>query len=94
MLNIEKNFQIDKFCGIQQNSIEWLKAFETECERNKVSSVIFKIQIMNFFLEANAKDWYRNNKIKIHDNNWSKWTLSFKLVYAKNGWAEIKYAYK
>ena len=94
MLNIEKNFNINKFNGIQQNAIEWLKSFETECKRHKVSNDNLKIQIMSFFLEANAKDWYRNNQIKIHDNNWSKWTHSFKLVYAKKGWTEINYAYK
>ena len=64
MLNVEKIFNIDKFYGIQQNAIERLKSFETECERHKVSTDILKIQIMSFCLEANAKDWYRNNKIK------------------------------
>ena len=94
LLDIEKKFNLNKFYGIQQNAAEWLKFFEIECERHKIYDSIMKIQIIRFFLEGNSKEWYRSNLKKISDNDWSKWTKSFLLIYAKRGWAEVRYAYK
>lgn len=91
--DIEKKFILEKFNGKQQNAKEWLTNFEKECERHNITDNNKKVQILRFFIQGSAQEWYSSNLKKLSLDDWNAWSASFLMVYATKGWSEVRFAY-
>ncbi|XP_073994519.1 uncharacterized protein [Rhodnius prolixus] len=89
---VERKFILGKF-EKKLNATEWFAKFEAECSRHKVSQDSKIIEVLRFFLEGSAKDWYEANFRKIGLTNWSEWKKSFMNVFVDKGWSMVRRAY-
>lgn len=91
LFNVEKKFTLEKFNGTQ-NSKEWIVKFEKECERYNIKESSKMIEVMKFFLDGSAVDWYYANHHKLKVHEYQQWRKSLLLVYADKGWTTVRQA--
>lgn len=89
---VEKKFILEKF-DKKQNCMKWLERYESECVRHNVTSITKMIEILRFFVDGPAKDWYETNFKKIGLVNWSAWRNSFLTVFIDKGWSKVRKAH-
>lgn len=91
---IAKDFTIDKFDGKNSNASQWIEEFQTECERCMVTEDRKKIEMLKFFAEKSAADWYSCMILKFTvESLWKDWKENFVETFGNKGWSPIKYAF-
>lgn len=89
---IAEKFILEKFTNKNSNAHQWINEFERECERFAIVKEKEKIEILKFFLEKSALDWYSCMLLKLTINsNWEEWKTKFCETYANKGWSLIRY---
>ena len=85
------NFAISEFDG-KGDGADYLKKFETECDRYEIRSEEDKIKILGDFCKKSAATWYETSE-KVLDKDWKAWTESFKAAFGQKGWTPVRSAH-
>ena len=90
---IAEKFTLEKFSAKNNNAIQWLEIFESECARFDIERDADKIEIFRIFLEGSAADWYGSMLLRntLH-SEWKIWKENFKCTFIDKGWASIRFA--
>ena len=90
---IAEKFTLEKFTRKNNNAIQWLEIFESECERFDIDRDENKIEIFRIFLEGSARDWYGSMLLRNSlQSEWKTWQENFKCTFIDKGWASIMFA--
>lgn len=86
-------FILGKFNSKTNNVSQWIKTFESECERFDLENNQEKIEVLRLFLEGSCTDWYSSMLTKLTINSdWTNWKKNFCETYEDKGWFPTKYA--
>lgn len=92
LTGVEKKLFIEKFNG-RQKARDWLIKFESECERNNIRTDARRVRCLKLFLTESAEEWYKSNAMKLSEDDWTAWSLSFMRVFSDKGWSKVRYAH-
>lgn len=91
---VTQEFLLQKFDHTKTNVKQWITNFENECLRFNICHDKKKIEVLKFFLESTALDWYNSELIKLTiEAEWDKWTDSFCNTFASKGWSYVRHAF-
>lgn len=91
--SIVKNMVLETFNGKNFNAGEWLKTFESECNRLDIKEDKFA-EALRLFLDGSPLEWY-HIFLKTHSLTlaWKSWNNSFLDTFNVKSWTEIAFAY-